>query len=253
MEDDVDQLLDDALEESYRSVLETENLSSADNSLISSAIPEDSPRKNGPNSTKLPPTEKPPPPPTEPVSASVVRNHDIDRQEQEIIASLEKEEREHKKYMDTVNAMRNLSPTSTTGSESNTSGAGSGKIVGQPQPFGKKSMSPTFRNVSPALSGSSDTRPQAPIIAKKKSSSAIPSANGEPLTGQPVRSSYNQHWLVQEAEQRRISEQQMRQYQQQQQQQQIQSPVYENSNYIGGVQQMQHVPPPSQVIERFIL
>jgi len=58
---------------------------------------------------------------------------------------------------------------------------------------------------------------------------------------QAGRTSYNQHWLVQEAEQRRISEQQMRHQQQQ-------SPVYENSNYVGGGIQPQvpSVPPPSQ-------
>ena len=44
---------------------------------------------------------------------------DIDKQEQEIIASLELEEREHKKYMDTVNAMRNLSPGSSSSENSN--------------------------------------------------------------------------------------------------------------------------------------
>ena len=77
----------------------------------------------------------------------------------------------------------------------------------------------------------------------------------------PVGSYNQQHWLIQEAEQRRIAEQQMRQqYTQQQQQQQSppqqqqqpqnehqqqqqQSPVYENSNYVGGMQ----VPPPNQV------
>ena len=78
----------------------------------------------GSKSNKSPPTEKPPPPPPQetPSDESVKNqrnltritsnNHEdiIDKQEQEIIASLELEEREHKKYMDTVNAMRNLSP-----------------------------------------------------------------------------------------------------------------------------------------------
>ena len=77
------------------------------------------------------------------------------------------------------------------------------------------------------------------------------SSQGQPSNSQQPQNSYNQqHWLIQEAEQRRIAEQQMRHYQQQHpsshQQQQQQSPVYENSNYLGGVQ-MPHVPPPSQV------
>lgn len=221
--DDVDQLLDDALEESYRSVLEDEKPDS------SPAMP----------STKLPPNEKPPPPPVaaenEPENVKNARNlrknHDdsIDKQEQEIIASLEFEEREHKKYVDTVNAMRNLSPVSGSGS--------SDHALSGPQPFGKKSVSPTFRNVSPV---------SQPILKKKDSAqpSAGPGSN-PPTTSSaaPMRSGYNQHWLIQEAEQRRISEQQLRQ--QQQYQQQHQSPVYENSNYIGGMP-APHVPPPSQ-------
>ena len=193
--DDVDQLLDDALEESYRAI-------------------EDS----GPPSSNDPPTEKPPPPPTEEEhaknqrnleqSALLVQDQDLDKQEQEIIASLELEEREHKKYMDRRTSGA-LSPPNT---EVKTS-----------------EISPTFRNVSPALSSDS----------KKK-------ASQPPTQAQAGRTSYNQHWLVQEAEQRRISEQQMR-YQQQQ------SPVYENSNYLGGgIQpQLPSVPPPSQVSETF--
>ena len=194
--DDVDQLLDDALEESYRAI-------------------EDS----GPPSSNDPPTEKPPPPPTEEEhaknqrnleqSALLVQDQDLDKQEQEIIASLELEEREHKKYMDRRTSGA-LSPPNT---EVKTS-----------------EISPTFRNVSPALSSDS----------KKK-------ASQPPTQAQAGRTSYNQHWLVQEAEQRRISEQQMR-YQQQQ------SPVYENSNYLGGgIQpQLPSVPPPSQVSETFL-
>lgn len=216
--DDVDQLLDDALEESYRSVLE-----------------EEKPDSSGP-STKLPPNEKPPPPPaaeSEPENEAVKnqrnlrKNHDdsIDKQEQEIIASLELEEREHKKYMDTVNAMRNLSPVSGSGS--------SDHALSGPQPFGKNSASPTFRNVSPV---------SQPIMKKKESAQGGSGSNPN-ASAAPMRSGYNQHWLIQEAEQRRISEQQMRQ--QQQYQQQHPSPVYENSNYIGGMP-APHVPPPSQ-------
>merc|ERR1712141_254971 len=118
-DDDVDQLLDDALEESYRSVLEDGN---EENLPPKELLP-------GSKSNKSPPTEKPPPPPPqEPSDESVknqrnlarISNHEvdiIDKQEQEIIASLELEEREHKKYMDTVNAMRNLSPSSASSSE----------------------------------------------------------------------------------------------------------------------------------------
>ena len=230
----------------------------------------------GSKSNKSPPTEKPPPPPPQEQSDESVKNqrnlarisnHEvdiIDKQEQEIIASLELEEREHKKYMDTVNAMRNLSPSSASSSENANARENSNQqrtpaattnsnvVTNTPQPFGKKSVSPTLRNVSPALSGSSDqsSRTAAAPVKKKSSPSELNSNNSSTSSSsnnsRPAGSYNQQHWLIQEAEQRRIAEQQMRQqYTQQQQQQhpQQQSPVYENSNYVGGVQ----VPPPNQV------
>merc|ERR1719273_2860489 len=177
-DDSVDQLLDDALEESYRSVLEETN---EENLPPKELLP-------GSKSNKSPPTEKPPPPPPQetPSDESVKNqrnltritsnNHEdiIDKQEQEIIASLELEEREHKKYMDTVNAMRNLSPASSSSETGNSTRMTPSNNVPNnvpsnvPQPLGKKSVSPTFRNVSPALSGSSESSRTAPV--KKKSS-----------------------------------------------------------------------------------
>ena len=73
-----------------------------------------------PSILKAPPSEKPPPPPPETpkeevraplwpqkqASTLVLDDDEIDKQEQEIIASLENEEREHIKYMETVQAMR---------------------------------------------------------------------------------------------------------------------------------------------------
>ena len=64
---------------------------------------------------KAPPTEKPPPPPLTPETVKkdvwpqqkiLSLDDDIDEQEKEIIASLEQEEREHKKYKERVQAMR---------------------------------------------------------------------------------------------------------------------------------------------------
>jgi glutamine synthetase adenylyltransferase len=73
---------------------------------------------------KSPPSEKPPPPPQTPESAkkkesdfvwqqqkvlkpaTVLDDDEIDKQEREIIASLENEEREHIKYKERVHAMR---------------------------------------------------------------------------------------------------------------------------------------------------
>jgi len=147
-DDSVDQLLDDALEESFN-LVEDENHAGSDIQDHSGSILDNDdpilPVVQGKKS--LPPTEKPPPPPIAEVmtsemeiSAKNQRNlqksatmsatsakadDDIDKQEQEIIASLELEEREHKKYMDTVNAYRNLSPTSSATSGSDNAGNGS--------------------------------------------------------------------------------------------------------------------------------
>ena len=62
----------------------------------------------GHKSMKAPPSEKPPPVP--PINDAVSSNIDeeIDKQEQAIIASLEMEEREHKRYMETQEKMRSM-------------------------------------------------------------------------------------------------------------------------------------------------
>ena len=62
----------------------------------------------GHKSTKAPPSEKPPPVP--PINDALSSNIDeeIDKQEQAIIASLEMEEREHKRYMEIQEKMRSM-------------------------------------------------------------------------------------------------------------------------------------------------
>ena len=112
-DDSVDQLLDDALEESFN-LVEDENHAGSNIQDHSGSILADDPILPVVQGSKksLPPTEKPPPPPISEVmtsemeiSAKNQRNlqksakadEDIDKQEQEIIASLELEEREHKK------------------------------------------------------------------------------------------------------------------------------------------------------------
>ena len=172
-DDSVDQLLDDALEESFN-LVEDENHAGSNIQDHSGSILADDPILPVVQGKKsLPPTEKPPPPPIAEVmtsdmeiSAKNQRNlqksakadDDIDKQEQEIIASLELEEREHKKYMDTVNAYRNFSPTSSASSSADNVGNGSSSSRLGPQPFGGKKSdpaSPTFGSVSPALSSDS--------------------------------------------------------------------------------------------------
>ena len=55
---------------------------------------------------KAPPSEKPPPVPPLIDGTSSNIDEEIDKQEQAIIASLEMEEREHKRYMETQEKMR---------------------------------------------------------------------------------------------------------------------------------------------------
>ena len=59
---------------------------------------------------KAPPSEKPPPVPPPIDSHSSNMDDELDKQEQAIIASLEMEEREHKRYMETQEKMRSKCP-----------------------------------------------------------------------------------------------------------------------------------------------
>ena len=112
-DDSVDQLLDDALEESFNLVEDENHAGSNIQDHPGSILADDPILPVVQGKKSLPPTEKPPPPPIAEVmtsdmeiSAKNQRNlqksaktdEDIDQQEQEIIASLELEEREHKKY-----------------------------------------------------------------------------------------------------------------------------------------------------------
>ena len=117
--DDVDQLLDEALEESYQSVLEEQMPSDvADSKDNDGVVFSDHDFAN--KKTKVPPMEKPPPPPSSGGCPEDVSD-DIDQQERAIIASLEMEEREHNKYIQ--EKMKRL-PTPSSSSTSNTCDSG---------------------------------------------------------------------------------------------------------------------------------
>ena len=78
------------------------------------------------------------------------------------------------RYMDTVNAYRNFSPTSSASSSADNAGNGSSSSRLGPQPFGGKKSdlaSPTFGSVSPALS--SDSR-GGQIQSPSNSNSGLP-------------------------------------------------------------------------------
>ena len=95
--DDVDQLLDEALEESYQSVLEDKIASDTPDSRQNEMVFSDHDFSN--DRGRAPPMEKPPPPPPLHGERPEGATDDIDQQEREIIASLEMEEREHNKYI----------------------------------------------------------------------------------------------------------------------------------------------------------
>merc|ERR1719189_1148839 len=92
--------------------------------------------------------------------------------------------------MDTVNAMRNLSPSSSASSDN---AGGSSSRLG-PQPFGKKSASPTFGSVSPSLSSDSHRGPPShpapppalPNSSPTKKKSPPGGAGGQPVVAEPT-------------------------------------------------------------------
>merc|ERR1719180_413121 len=122
----------------------------------------------------LPPAEKPPPLPAvppPPLHAEKEDETEIDKQEREIIESLEREEQEHKKYLETLN-----SPAVAAVEEKSSVGTQSVQASSKPWSGGLKK-----------------TESQSSMAVKKK----------EKEGGQR---DYSKHWLIQEAEQRRIAE-----------------------------------------------
>jgi len=179
-------LLDDALEESFNDILEdsaSQELGVTHSGVVFSAddfVPL--------TRTMAPPQEKPPPLPAVPPpdisdqqKSSQIEN-EIDKQEREIIESLEREEKEHKKYLASSPAGVEVSsvvrPPVSTSSTGTQSGSGPGLWRQKTQE---------------SLAGGSADQP------KKRDKSE---ANKD----------YNKHWLIQEAEQRRISEAKQKQH-----------------------------------------
>merc|ERR1719180_388606 len=123
----------------------------------------------------LPPAEKPPPLPAvppPPLHAEKEDETEIDKQEREIIESLEREEQEHKKYLETLN-----SPAAAAATEEKSS-------------VGTQSVQASTKSWSGGLKKAES---QSSMAVKKK----------EKEGGQR---DYSKHWLIQEAEQRRIAE-----------------------------------------------
>lgn len=182
-----DQLLDDALEESFN-VLE-DNKDDAKNAVVFSAddfLPMTG--RVAPPQEKPPPLPANPPPPLSSPHQKTSEENDIDKQEREIIESLEREEKEQKRYVQTDFTETSIARGDTAEADS--------RVVVLPQQSSQTSQTP--QSVwAPAAAA-----PQPPPVILQDT---------EPRTEPRKKEKgelkdYNKHWLIQEAEQRRISE-----------------------------------------------
>ena len=165
-EEEDKEAMEDALEESFN-VLE-----GGKEDLVFSAD-DFSPRADG----SLPPAEKPPPLPAvppPPLHAQKEDETEIDKQEREIIESLEREEQEHKKYLETLN--------------------------NPPVAAVEQKSSVATQSVQ---ASSSSTKSWSGGLKKTESQTVSMPVKKKEKEGQR---DYSKHWLIQEAEQRRIAE-----------------------------------------------
>jgi len=182
------QLVDDALEESF-SVLEdsspSEPIVFKDDDFL-------------PDISKLPPPdEKPPPlPSVPPPELDAHLEDDIDKQEREIIESLEREEQEHNKYLESLSSPRGKAPSSQPPSVPKEILLNGGGLNVEPKNIGNVD---TEKNAPQQMSPS---RVIDPVVKKREKNESAPK-------------DYNKHWLIQEAEQRRIQEAEQRKNQEQ--------------------------------------
>merc|ERR1719422_173699 len=194
------QMLDDALEESFNDILEAETDSAPASQLVFSAddfMPQ--------TSTLAPPREKPPPlpavppPPLPDQQKSSQMENEIDKQEREIIESLEREEKEHKKYL-----------------ASNPSGVESSSVVVARGSRSQSDLQQAATVTSTASTGTQHTSGQEQARGWRKSeseASVVTKGAAEAPRKRSESKDYNKHWLIQEAEQRRISEAKQKQNQ----------------------------------------
>jgi len=182
-EDEDSQAMEDALEESFNVL---EDVKEAE-SLVFSAD-DFSPRNDG----SLPPQEKPPPlpaAPPPPLPAGAEDETEIDKQEREIIESLEREEEEHKQYLEALTAPAVSSP-----------------VVEERSSVSTQSMQSTLstsKSWSAGVGGAGSAGGAAGAGPRRQESqgSLMPTKKKEKDTRD-----YSKHWLIQEAEQRRIAE-----------------------------------------------
>jgi len=229
------QLLDDALEESFN-VLE-DNKDEPKETVVFSA--DDFLPMSG---LMAPPQEKPPPLPANPPPDLVDRKsseeeNEIDKQEREIIESLEREEKEHKKYLESITSgsaeiqtsiRTNNSSFSSDTHQVNNAASHQSQSTQSHQPVINKAWPPqSNKGVSPTVNGDlpklNKTGPSQLQTRNTGASTVSTSSPEKQLREEPVSATeppslhpkkkeksevkdYSKHWLIQEAEQRRISE-----------------------------------------------
>merc|ERR1719320_1851853 len=150
-----------------------------------------------------PPQEKPPPLPANPPPDLVDRKtneeeNEIDKQEREIIESLEREEKEHKKYLESI-TLGSTELTTTSISTNNTSFSSDNHHVNN-----TVSQTTTTQSQQTTTVGAS-TVPDKQSREEPGNGSEAPSLHPKKKEKAEVKD-YSKHWLIQEAEQRRISE-----------------------------------------------
>lgn len=202
------QLLEDALEESFNVLEEDKNDKSEP--LVFSAddfIP--TADKLAPPQEKPPPLPSVPPPPLPDLETGNNFENEIDKQEREIIESLEREENEQKRYLQSISpgTFEEHQPNSFSSvisstqseesmqsnssiSSSHTTSTQSNKITSWVEQQQKEHLTNGEHNV---------------VIENQEQSTEI-TIQSHKKEKSESKSDYNKHWLIQEAEQRRISE-----------------------------------------------
>jgi len=233
------QLVDDALEESFN-VLEDSKDEPKDNVVFSA---DDFLPMTG---KMAPPQEKPPPLPANPPPDLVDRKsseeeNEIDKQEREIIESLEREEKEHKKYLESISSVSGsteITTTTTTAIRTNnssfstdthqtnnttvshqTQGTQSQTTINKAwPPQNNKASSPAVNGDVPknnkgsalqtrSIGASTVPPPSVEKQLREEQVNMVEPPNLHPKKKEKSEvKDYSKHWLIQEAEQRRISE-----------------------------------------------
>jgi len=202
------QLLEDALEESFN-VLEEDREEKSENLVFSADDFIPMADKQAPPQEKPPPLPSVPPPPIPVLETGDDIENEIDKQEREIIESLEREENEQKKYIESITSgpTEDLQPNSFSSVISSTQSEDyiqSNHILSSSHTTvstqSNKTTSWVEQQTEHLMNGD-----HLRVIGKQEQSTET-TIQPRKKEKNDLKSDYNNHWLIQEAEQRRISE-----------------------------------------------